>query len=124
MTTVAGTKMKNKRGVDLALRFAVVISFLYPPISAFFDPYTWVGYLPGFLGALPVNQLLLLHSFGVFEVLLAVWILLSKRPMVPSVIAALVLLCIVLFNLPQFEVLFRDVSILLAAVALALLHRQ
>ncbi len=124
MTTVAGTKMENKRGVDLALRFAVVISFLYPPISAFFDPYAWVGYLPGFLGALPVSQMALLHSFGVFEVLLAVWILLSKRPFAPSIIAALVLLCIVLFNLPQFEVLFRDVSILLAAVALALLHRQ
>lgn len=110
---------------EFLLRLAVASAYLYPPLAAIFDPYSWIGYFPPFLlNAAGGYDLVLLHVFGGIEFLLALWILLGKRIFVPSVLAALGLIGIVLFNLPQFDVLFRDVSIALAACALALMHRK
>ena len=108
---------------ELLLRVAVAFSFLYPPLSALGDPYSWIGYFPGFVMSLVGgNGMLLLHAFGVVEVLLALWILFGKNIFIPSLLAGIALLAIVLLNGPQFLVLFRDVSIALAAFALAYQH--
>lgn len=105
---------------ELLLRVAVAFSFIYPPISALTDPYAWLGYFPVWTTTLlGTNALLALHLFGAVEVLLALWILFGKHIRVPSYIAAALLLLIVGFNMPQFPILFRDVSIALAALALA-----
>ncbi|KND47010.1 MAG: hypothetical protein AB199_01085 [Parcubacteria bacterium C7867-004] len=109
---------------ELLLRLAVVISFLYPPISALTDPYSWIGYFPAFItGLVGTHWLTLLHVFGAIEVAIALWILLGKRVLVPATIAGVMLLAIVAFNIPQFPVLFRDISIALAAFVLAWMHR-
>jgi len=104
---------------NLLLRIGVAFAFLYPAINAIFDPYAWLGYFPGFMqGILP--SLVLLHGFGALEVLIALWILSGKKIFVPSVIATLMLGTIVTFNLSDFQVVFRDVSIALMSAALAL----
>ena len=69
------------------------------------------------------DAIILLHIFGVVEVIIALWILSGKYIFIPSTLAALMLLGIVVFNIPQMDVLFRDVSILLMAVTLMLLHK-
>lgn len=103
---------------------AIAVSFLYPPLAALTDPYSWSGYFPAFLTALMgTNTFLLLHAFGVIEVAIALWILFGKRVFIPSILAALILLAIIGFNLAQFPILFRDTSIALAALALAFIHR-
>lgn len=105
------------------LRAGVAFSFLFPPLSALGDPYAWIGYFPGFLVALSGGQeIILLHIFGVIEVVLALWILFGKRIVIPSAVAVFLLLGIVLFNIPLFDTLFRDISIALMAAALAVLH--
>ena len=104
---------------ELLLRIGVAFSFLYPPIAAFFDPDSWMGYFPVFVPA----SLTLLHVFGAIEIALALWILFGKRIWIPSALAAFMLLAIVAFNLTQFDVLFRDVSIAAVALALVWLHR-
>lgn len=110
---------------EVVLRIAIAVSFLYPPLSALVDPYSWIGYFPQFLMELAGNhQMLMLHVFGIVEALLALWILFGKRVFIPSVIAAMMLFAIVLLNWNQMEVLFRDISIALAAIALALLNRK
>lgn len=110
---------------EALLRIAVAVSFLYPPLSALIDPYSWIGYFPQFLMELAGDhQMLMLHVFGGVEVLLALWILFGKRIFIPSVIAAVMLFAIVLLNWNQMEVLFRDISIALAAIALALMNRK
>lgn len=107
----------------MLLRLSVAFSFIYPAVSAIWDPYSWIGYFPSFmLSATGANSFLLLHAFGAVETLLALWILFGKRVFIPSLIAAVMLLAIVAFNLPQFPILFRDISIALAALALAALH--
>lgn len=108
----------------LLLRIGVAFAFLYPPIDALSDPDSWIGYFPRFIMSLPVDPLLILHSFGALEVLLAIWILSGWKIRIPAVLAAAILAAIVLFNGAQFAILFRDVSIALAALALAFLPRQ
>ena len=108
---------------ELLLRVAVAFSFLYPPLSALGDPYSWIGYFPSVVLSLAgTHGMLLLHVFGIVEILIALWVLFGKNIFVPSLIAGIALMAIVLLNGPQFLVLFRDVSIALAAFALAYQH--
>lgn len=109
------------RPVDYLLRAAVAFSFLYPPINALFSPYNWIGYFPAFTRGY-VEEMILLHSFGVLEVVLALWILSGWRIFYPSLAAAGLLFAIVAFNWSEFPVLFRDLSIALSALALTLMH--
>ena len=107
------------------LRCALAISFLYPPLSALAEPNAWIGYFPAFLVALsPLPAEVLLHAFGAFEVALALWLLLARSARIPALIAGAILLTITLANPAQFLVLFRDLALALAALALAFLpHR-
>jgi hypothetical protein len=109
---------------SLLLRIGVALAFLYPPFSALLDPNSWLGYFPVFVSTLGIDETLLLHGFGVVEAILALWILSGKRIFIPSALAAAMLIAIVLFNYAQFDVLFRDVSIALMALALALDARR
>lgn len=110
------------RTANLLLRLGVAFAFLYPPLNAFIDPYSWVAYFPPFLKSL-APEMFLLHAFGIVEMAIALWILSGRRIFVPSLAACAILLLIVLFNLPDFQVLFRDIPIALAALALAVLNR-
>jgi len=101
----------------LILRVGVALTFLYPPISAFLNPFAWIGYFPPFLVGI-VPDPVLLHSFGILELFIGFWLLWGKHLLLPSALATVLLVAIVLFNLPQFDVVFRDLSI--AAMALAL----
>ncbi len=108
----------HPRIAHFLLRAGLAFSFVYPPISALGDPTSWAAYFPRFVHALPVSTTALLHGFGVVEVVVAVWLLTGWRVRVSAALAAFILLAIVFFNLQNFEVLFRDLSI--AAMALAL----
>lgn len=109
---------------ELLLRAGLALAFLYPPFSALQDPYSWIGYFPTFLlDFVAPHSLLLLHAFGVVEVVLALWVLLGKRVFIPAALMAVMLVAIVLMNPVQFPILFRDISIAFMAGALALRHR-
>jgi uncharacterized membrane protein YphA (DoxX/SURF4 family) len=111
------------------LRLAVAFAFLYPAIDAWFDPASWLGYFPGIVTQafhivsipLKLSDLVLLHGFGLLEIVLALWVIFGKRVRIPALLMALILFVIVGFNLDpaNFSVLFRDVSIALACLALA-----
>jgi len=101
------------------LRVGLAFSFLYPAISAWFNPFAWIGYFPPFLLNLAGNNdMLMLHAFGVTEIIIGLWLLFGKRIFWPSIAAATYLLGIVVFNFNQMDVIFRDISILAIAVAL------
>lgn len=110
--------MKFERISSLILRAGIAFAFLYPPIDALFDPVTWAGYLPHAVRGF-VPDLVLLHSFGLLEVVIALWILSGKKIFIPSVLATAILLVIVFFNLQDFQIIFRDVSIAAISAALA-----
>ena len=110
------------RTAYLLLRVGAALAFLYPPLSALFgDPYTWFGYVPAFARGY-VPDLVLLHAFGIVEIIIGLWILSGYKIFVPAMLATAMLLGIVAFNLSQFDVLFRDVTIACLTFALALMH--
>lgn len=110
------------RTAYLVLRVGAALAFLYPPFSAFFgDPYTWFGYFPSFLQGY-VPDMVLLHAFGVVEIIIGLWLLSGYKIFLPALAATAMLLGIVVFNLFQFDVLFRDVSIACLTFALALMN--
>jgi uncharacterized membrane protein YphA (DoxX/SURF4 family) len=113
--------MTRERLVDLILRIGLAFAFLYPPLDAVADPYSWIGYFPSFMRGY-VPDMTLLHSFGAVEIVIALWILSGRKIFYPSVLAMLMLLAIVTFDFADFELLFRDVAIASIAVALMVSH--
>lgn len=108
--------------VDWILRIGLAFAFLYPPLDAIADPYSWLGYFPAWMQGY-VPPLVLLHSFGAIEVVVALWLLSGWRIFWPSCVALLMLLAIVIFDgSGQFEILFRDLTIASMALALAVAH--
>ena len=103
----------------LLLRLGVAFAFLYPAVSAISAPDSWVGYFPQFLLASGIPSAVLLHAFGAVEAALALWILSGRSIFWPSALATAMLVAIVLVNFSQMEVLFRDLSIAAASMALA-----
>ncbi len=106
---------------DAVLRAGVAFAFLYPPISALSSLESWIGYFPPFMRGI-VPDATLLHTFGVVEVIIALWILSGKRIFWPSMAGAAMLVGIVVFNMNNFEVIFRDLAIAAGALALAITH--
>lgn len=112
--------MRSERFAHGLLRIGVAFAFLYPPVAAVFDPVSWLGYFPHFIRALPIDSLVLLHGFGIIEIVLALWVLSGWRIRIPSFLMTAMLLAIVAFNLAQIDVIFRDLSIASVTLALAL----
>ena len=115
--------MQSKVLVSWILRISLAFAFAFPAINAIFDPDSWIGYFPSFMQGI-VDPILLLHSFGALEVVLALWVLSGWKVQIPAAIMALMLLAIVMFNLEQFQVLFRDLSVMGLAVALMCMPGQ
>lgn len=103
----------------LLLRIGLSFAFFYAAIAAYLDPSSWIGYFPQFIRTLAPSETLLLTGFGIFEFVLGAWILSGVKIFIPSVIAALSLAGIVIFNWPQMAIVFRDISIVCMALALA-----
>ncbi|MEX0652421.1 MAG: hypothetical protein WD153_03110 [Candidatus Paceibacterota bacterium] len=116
--------MNREHVTDWVLRIGFSFAFLYPPISALANPYAWIGYFPLFVTNIFPDAILLLHIFGVLEIIIALWVLSGKHIVIPSAAGVLMLLGIIVFNFSQMDVLFRDVPILLIGIALILTHRK
>jgi uncharacterized membrane protein YphA (DoxX/SURF4 family) len=113
--------MTRERTVDLILRVGLAFAFLYPPLDAIADPYSWIGYFPSFVhGILP--DMVLLHAFGALEIVIALWLLSGWKVFWPALAALVLLLAIVVFDSSDFQILFRDVAIASIALALMVWH--
>jgi hypothetical protein len=114
--------MNSNKTPSLVLRIAIAFAFLFVAQAALRDPISWIGYAPSFVQNLfPENILAILLALA--HIVIGVWILSGWKVFIPSILAAVFLLSIVLFNFSQIDILFRDISLALASVALAIMHR-
>lgn len=114
------TLLANYNLAALFLRVGLAFVFLYAAIGAFIEPDDWVGFLPGFLtDRISGDTLLPLFSIG--ELILAAWLLSGVYVRYAALASAAMLIGITLAGLSSFIVTFRDVGLLLAALALATL---
>ena len=110
-----------ERRADLLLRIGLAFALAYPAVNALFDPYSWLGYFPGFMHGY-VPDVVLLHGFGALEIVLAAWLISGWRVFWPALAALALLIAIVILDFSEFQVLFRDISIAAIAGALCLIH--
>jgi len=101
------------------LRTGLAVVFLYAAIAAFLDPTTWIGYLPTVFRA-PI----VLMVFSSCEIILALWLFSNKKVHAAAIISAVLMAAIVIANLAVLDVVFRDIAIFLAALALVVLSKE
>ncbi len=102
------------------LRIGLAFVFLYAAIASFVRPDDWIGFLPGFATTI-VDPKLLLDLFSIAQIVLAVWLLTGWWLRYAALFAAAMLAGIILANPTQLLLTFRDIGLLFAAVALAIL---
>ena len=110
--------MEKEKLASLLLRLGLAFSFFYAAISAFINPTSWIGFLPEFLRGGGM-----LTAFSISEIILGLWLLSGWKTFYSSVLSAIVIAGITVFNFGSFDIVFRDVSILLMAIALAVLSK-
>lgn len=104
----------------ILIRIGVATTLFYGAVAAFLAPSSWVGYLPDFALFFGPAEVLL-GVWGIAEVALGVWIVSGWRIQIPAAITALSLMLVIAFNINQMSVLFRDIGVAFAALALVLL---
>tara|TARA_Y100000034_G_C6694965_1_gene306182 strand:+ start:173 stop:526 length:354 start_codon:yes stop_codon:yes gene_type:complete len=109
--------IKSSHVVSLFLRFGLVISFLYAGVSIFLNPISWIGFVPAWLGF----PEFFLYFHAVLEILLAFWLISNKKIFYASIVSIIFLASIIIFNLGALDIIFRDITILFSAIALAFL---
>lgn len=106
--------------IELILRIGIAVAFIYPAVEGFFYPNSWIGFLPIWIRDLPINEITLLHIFGISEIVIAIWILLGRRIFIPSILAIIYLVLIIVLNWKFIDLLFRDFAILAIPISLAI----
>ena len=97
--------------------------FLYAAVAATLEPLNWVGYFPEFVRDLvPVAILFPIFSFS--QLIVALWLISGKRTYFAAIVAGLMLAAIIVANVRIFDIIFRDVAIFFAAVALVFLSKR
>lgn len=119
--------MGNLTGAKYFIRGGLAFILIYAAIEGFVSPKEFIKWFPDFFLALPLpkevfDQTLL--GFGVMEIGLALWILMGKRGDIAALQTAGMIAGIIIFNLDQITVLFRNVGIIFGALALFLLERR
>ena len=111
-----------KRAI-LYLRIGLAFSFFYAAIASFLNPSSWIGFFPLFLQDL-VPEAMLLGSWSIIEILMGIWLLSGKWLKGSAFVSAFLLAGVVVTNLALMDILFRDVSLFFAALALFALSRE
>jgi len=116
--------MDKEKSISLVLRLGLAFSLLYAGISIFYNPTDWIGFVPQWVRELSGGGYLSLYGHACFDILLGLWLLSNKWTFYASILTALNLFSISLFNLSQLDIIFRDVSLIFMALALAILSKK
>lgn len=115
--------MKKTNLADLILRFGLAFVFFYAGIAAFIEPNSWIGYVPNFIGN-KITRAYALHLHSLINVMLGLWLLSGKKKFYAGIVSCIVLFFIIIFNLNNLDIIFRDIGILLSALALCFLNKK
>ncbi len=111
---------RNPRVASLLLRAGLAAVFVYAAIASLRYPLEWEGYLPVFLGR-QLSPLLLIRLVAVYELVVALWLVSGKYLRPAALLTAVTLAGIMLSNLTQMAITFRDIGLFFAALALVFL---
>ena len=106
--------MIGKISAELILRLGIAFTLLYAALGSTLEPVNWIAFLFQF----GIPEELLLGAFSLFEAALALWLLWGKKLVYPALLSAFAFGGITLFNLGAMDIVFRDVGLFFAALAL------
>ena len=118
------SKKKPNRNalVSFFLRSGLAVVFLYAGIASLISPENWVGFIPQFIqNNFPASILLIL--FSIYEISIGLWLLSNKEIFYASIVSSATIFLIIIFNFSVFDVVFRDIAILLMAISLVILSK-
>lgn len=107
--------------VSLILRLSLGFAFIYAAISHYFSPDNWLQFYPDFMQEIASENWYILLAF-LGELAFGLMIISGRLTYYLAILSALALSVILVFNLDQMFILFRDVSLIGASIALAVLH--
>ena len=106
---------------SLLLRVGLAFVFLYAGIASLQQPLEWEGYVPHVVSSmLGITNGLRVIAIG--EIILGMWLLTGKYAKYAAAVSALMFAGIILVNLNQLLITFRDIGLLFAALALYFLE--
>jgi hypothetical protein len=100
-------------GIAFVFGWAGIYMNLYPDKYIHFMPQILRDIIPGYYS---------LHIFGAYEIILMLWLLSGTFPFYSALIASLTLVSITVVNLADFQVTFRNVAAIFAALSLVAQH--
>lgn len=110
----------KEKYVSLLLRLGLAFAFIYVAVTGFFQPYLWEGFVPSWMrDIIPTSTFLTV--FGVFQLVLGVLLLSGKKVFYAALLSCISLLGIIVPNFVAMEIIFRDITILCSAFALAVM---
>ena len=112
-----------KYNASFFLRIGLAFVFIYAAVSAFFNPDAWIAFVPNFIGN-SITKGYFLFAHEVANLAIGLWLLSGRKTFYAASLSALALVGIVLVNLGSFLIVFRDVGLFFAAVALAVLSKK
>ena len=107
--------------VSFFLRSGIAIAFLYAAMSSFLEPTSWIGFFPIWLTNIISGKILLI-LFSIYEIILALWLISNKRIYYAAILSAVTFILIILSNITALDIVFRDIPILFASMALAVMY--
>ncbi len=113
----------NKNSAATILRWGLAFVFFYAAIAGLIKSESWSGYFPQFLQNIPFSKSFS-AAFSVYEIILAAFLFWGRRLIWVSLLSAITLAAIVVLNLNVLDITFRDVGLLMAALALYELVRK
>jgi len=108
---------------ELILRFGLVFVFLYAGIAGLVNPDSWIGFVPDIVEIF-ISRDLFLTIFSIAEILLGLWLIFGKQKFYPSLVSSVFLAAITLPNLGSLEIIFRDIGLFFAAIALTMINSK
>lgn len=115
--------LKNPDLPALLLRIGFAATFLYAAVSTLINPDDWADFLPEFLTSIAPAQMLL-KILAFYQLSLAAWLLSGVRVRWAALLMAATLTSVVAANLDLLIITFRDIALIFAALALALMSKD
>lgn len=105
---------------SLLLRIGVAFPFLYVALNSLFSPNLWTSFVPTFItNLIPVQ--FFMAGLLVMHFVLVLWLLSGFMVEYACLIVVIFMSGIIIFDFSALTIVFRDISILFAALALGLM---
>ncbi|KKU91299.1 MAG: hypothetical protein UY23_C0002G0038 [Candidatus Jorgensenbacteria bacterium GW2011_GWA1_48_11] len=111
--------LESKIRPTAIIRFGLGLVFLYAGLLMWVEPASWLDFVPAWLGKI-IERHTLLSIYAVFELFVAALLLFNKWVKLAAFLAFLDFLSIIVFYGVDL-VTFRDVGLMLSALALLFL---